>query len=106
MWFPYVNADPEPELSSRSGVSAGSEGAAGGRIVIAEDEDGVRTVAARALERQGFAVLAASSGDEALVAIEEAGGTVDLLITDVVMPGRSGTALAETVTRILDDIRD
>lgn len=64
-------------------------------VLVAEDEPAILRLLVTVLEQQGFDVLAVSSGDEALVRADEHDGEVDLLVTDVVMPGLSGTELAE-----------
>jgi CheY-like chemotaxis protein len=64
-------------------------------ILLAEDEAVVRDLAERALVERGYTVLATSSGDEALLACEGHAGAIHLLVTDVVMPGMGGKALAE-----------
>jgi signal transduction histidine kinase/ActR/RegA family two-component response regulator len=66
-------------------------------ILIAEDEDLVRSVAVRILTARGYSVLAASSGAEALKILARHGGPIDLLLTDVVMPQMSGKMLVERV---------
>jgi two-component system cell cycle sensor histidine kinase/response regulator CckA len=66
-------------------------------ILLAEDEDAVRIVARRFLERSGYTVLEARDGEEALGILQQYGRRVDLLLTDVVMPRMSGPALAERV---------
>jgi two-component system, cell cycle sensor histidine kinase and response regulator CckA len=63
-------------------------------ILLVEDEDMVRTVAERALSRNGYTVLAAENGEEALAILEgEDGAIIDLLISDVVMPVMDGPTL-------------
>ncbi len=64
-----------------------------GRILFVEDEDAVRGVAARLLRARGYEVLEASDGEEALVIAEENAGKIDLLISDVIMPGIDGPTL-------------
>jgi len=69
-----------------------------GSILVVEDEDMVRSVAERALTRQGYQVRTASNGEEALeileqVAVEEEGGGFDLLISDVMMPTMDGPTM-------------
>ena len=65
-------------------------------ILVVEDELSVRDLAARVLERQGYELLEASNGNEALRLVQDhAGKKIDLLLTDVVMPGMSGSELAD-----------
>ena len=64
-------------------------------VLVAEDEPAILRLLVTVLEQHGFSVLAAASGDEALARAEEHAGEVDLLVTVVVMPGLSGTELAE-----------
>lgn len=64
-----------------------------GTILLAEDEDAVRLFASRALVNKGYTVLEAASGDEALEVLQSHDGPVDLLISDVIMPGMDGPAL-------------
>ncbi|HSN90758.1 MAG TPA: ATP-binding protein [Anaeromyxobacteraceae bacterium] len=63
-------------------------------VLVVEDDDGVRRAAARSLRRAGYGVLAASSGPEALRLAAEHGGPIDLLLSDVGLPGMSGPELA------------
>ncbi|MDQ6611384.1 MAG: ATP-binding protein [Gemmatimonadota bacterium] len=64
-------------------------------VLLAEDEDSVRAVAKETLERRGYHVLAAPDGPSALALARAYNGTIDLLLTDVVMPGMNGRELAE-----------
>jgi two-component system, cell cycle response regulator CpdR len=63
------------------------------RILLAEDDDAMRAYLARALERNGYQVVTASTGREALALAES--GTFDLLLTDIVMPEMDGIELAQ-----------
>ena len=74
-------------------------------ILLAEDEDSVRAVAAAALERHGYRVLSAPDGEAALIIAQEYGQTIDLLLTDAVMPRMNGRELAEKVSMIRPSIR-
>ncbi|HEU4681712.1 MAG TPA: response regulator, partial [Gemmatimonadales bacterium] len=73
---------------SASASLGGSE-----RILIVDDEDGVRRSAARVLTRHGYSVQEASDGEGALELLGNDGPRVDLVLTDVVMPRKSGLAL-------------
>jgi CheY-like chemotaxis protein len=64
-------------------------------VLVVEDNDAVRDVAVAALEAQGYRVLQAANGADALRLAESLEEPVHLLLTDVVMPGMSGAALAQ-----------
>jgi hypothetical protein len=66
-------------------------------ILVAEDEEQVRRVAARALTEAGYRVLEAVNGRDALEQLSRSPGRVRLVLTDVVMPEMSGRELAERV---------
>jgi CheY-like chemotaxis protein len=68
-------------------------------ILLVEDEPQVRAASLRILRRSGYEVIEAANGDEALRAWEKHGGSVQLLVTDVVMPGMSGRELARRLER-------
>jgi len=69
-------------------------------IVLVEDERGVRDLTKRIFESAGYTVLAAGSGAEAIALIEQHAGPIDLLMTDVVMPGMNGRELAARVAEL------
>lgn len=66
-------------------------------ILLVDDEETVLRFSARVLTKEGFRVLSARSGQEALDATQTRGDVVDLLVTDVMMPGMNGCQLAETL---------
>ena len=83
-----VPDEPEPRDAA--------EGAANGEtILVVEDEAAVRKLTCRILRRAGYEVLEASDGELALDTWDKHAGEIDLLVTDVVMPGMSGKELAE-----------
>ncbi len=95
LFFPRSTA-PVPTASAlatpRAVPVAGHE-----TVLLAEDEASVRAVATAALERQGYRVLAAPDGASALKLAAEFDGTIHLLLTDVIMPGMHGRALADAL---------
>lgn len=68
-----------------------------GTILLVEDESPVRIFSSRALTNKGYTILEADSGESALRIIEERGGEIQLIITDVVMPGISGPDMVKKV---------
>ena len=85
------DAAPAPVRKEKPGELWGT-----GTILLVEDEAMVRAVAERALERQGYKVLTATNGEEALELLETMDGEserIDLLISDVVMPTMDGPTL-------------
>ncbi|MET0388230.1 MAG: response regulator [Polyangiales bacterium] len=74
-------------------------------ILLVEDEDAVRMVARRVLRTRGYHVHEARTADEAERIYQREAGQIDLLITDIVMPERSGTELAEALRLIAPGLR-
>ncbi len=75
-----------------------------GRILFVEDEDAVRGVAARLLRARGYEVIEAGDGEEALALAETHAGEIDLMISDVIMPGLDGPTLLKKARPYLGDI--
>ena len=69
------------------------------RILIAEDEEGIRSLVARALSMDGHAVITANDGAEALDVLAREHGAFELLLTDIRMPVMDGIALALAAAR-------
>ena len=74
-------------------------------VLVAEDEANVREVVVRALEESGYRVCSAARPDEALSLAARIGGQVDLLVTDIVMPGGSGHRLAHRLRQLYPNLR-
>ena len=106
----YINVESEPGIGSVFSLYFPAAGALeldvaatpapavrGGTesVLVVEDEKAVRLLAARILTQQGYRVHAAADGREALAYLAAADTHVDLLVTDVVMPGLNGYALVE-----------
>jgi CheY-like chemotaxis protein len=71
----------------------------GTTVLVVDDEPGVRRLVVRILERAGYGVVAAENGAEARELFRAHGSAIDLLLTDVMMPGMSGPELAAHLTR-------
>jgi len=69
------------------------------RVLIADDEDSMRTLVARALRMDGHDIVTAEDGAEALEILNREQGTFDLLLTDIQMPVMDGIALALAAAR-------
>lgn len=94
---------PVSELSDNGGIvtaAQGAESAQGATILLVEDEAPLLQLQRRTLERAGYRVLVAGSGKQALDLLESFEEVIDLLLTDVVMPGMGGPELATAVTRM------
>ncbi|WP_372928296.1 cell cycle histidine kinase CckA [Methyloceanibacter sp.] len=76
-----------------------------GTVLLVEDEDAVRSFAARALGTRGYRVLEASTGAEALEVFEEHHGEVDLVVSDVVMPEMDGPTLMKELREQNRDLK-
>jgi PAS domain S-box-containing protein len=99
--LPAVAAPAAGSARGRDGTGGAARPA---RIVVVDDEDVVRAVVSRTLEEQGYEVLQARNGHEALQRLAEAGGTVDLVLSDVVMPGLGGRELGERLAAEHPDV--
>jgi len=91
---------PTPPAQTESDVKSATA-----TVLVAEDEDGVRELAVETLERRGYRVLVASSGEEALKIAHAYDGTIHLLISDVVMPGMKGPELADRLRVLRPGVR-
>jgi two-component system cell cycle sensor histidine kinase/response regulator CckA len=92
-----------PHVTSSARTAPGHVVQAGGKetILLVEDELSVRAIARMVLERYGYRVLEAGSGAEALRCWETQAGKIDLLLTDIVMPGgMSGRQLGKQLTQL------
>jgi two-component system, cell cycle sensor histidine kinase and response regulator CckA len=94
IYLPAADATAEPgaEAPAAPATVNGTE-----TVMVVEDDDGVRELVRLMLESRGYRVLAAGGADEALQLCD--GDGVDLLLTDVVMPGTSGRVLAERLAK-------
>ena len=95
-------ADPSAPAKAAKPKPAARDLSGAGRILFVEDEDVVRGVAARLLRARGYEVIEAADGEEALLLAEENAGKIDLLISDVIMPGLDGPTLLKKARKYLD----
>jgi signal transduction histidine kinase len=103
VYLPLTEGGPEtPELPERqvAALPRGSE-----TILLVEDEETVRDLALEVLQGQGYTVLSARHGAEALLTAERHAGAIQLLLADVVMPGMSGIELAARLTALRPEMR-
>ncbi|MES2197669.1 MAG: PAS domain-containing protein [Pseudomonadota bacterium] len=90
---------PEPAAASEAAKAPSAEAkprtdlTGQGTILLVEDEEGLRSLNARGLRSRGYSVIEASNGIEAMEALEEKNGAVDLVVSDVVMPEMDGPTL-------------
>ncbi|MFH1569293.1 MAG: response regulator [Gemmatimonadota bacterium] len=101
-----------PRLTADSGQLAAGEGGVPERqwrgqetVLVVEDDEGVRSLAVQLLQDQGYTVLQAQSGAEALLVLAEQGEAVRLVLTDVIMPGMQGRELGEEVGRSYPQVK-
>jgi two-component system, cell cycle sensor histidine kinase and response regulator CckA len=85
--------EPEPEKSARA------------TLLVVDDEEMVRRLAARMLVTHGYRVLEAGSGQEAVRLLRRGAHRIDAVLTDVAMPGIGGRELGETIARCWPQIR-
>jgi two-component system, cell cycle sensor histidine kinase and response regulator CckA len=74
-------------------------------VLLVEDDDGVRKLAQRVLEKHGYNVLEARNGGEAFLLCREYAETIHILVTDVVMPRMSGSQLAQELAPLRPNMK-
>ena len=94
IYLPLTAGVPAQDQPAQPQVRGNSE-----RILVVEDEPGVRNLAVAALSQQGFRCSKAADGSEALTMVMQAKEAPDLLLTDIVMPGKSGYQIAAELTQ-------
>jgi len=101
IYFPFVEAEAHAQdAEERQQSIAGAE-----TILLVEDEDGVRDSAAEYLRENGYTVLTAKGGPQALQAAEQYDQPIQLLLTDLIMPLMSGRELSERIVKIRPEIQ-
>ncbi|HXO72210.1 MAG TPA: response regulator, partial [Bradyrhizobium sp.] len=104
-----VEAQPDAANGAAKEVPAEAKRAADltgqGTILLVEDEDGLRSLNARGLRSRGYSVIEASNGVEAMEALEQKNGAVDLVVSDVVMPEMDGPTLLKAMRERNPDLK-
>jgi two-component system cell cycle sensor histidine kinase/response regulator CckA len=107
VYLPRHEADAEEEVAAakaqRKETHADLTGT--GRVLLVEDEDAVRSFGVEALKRQGYEVLAAASGVEALEVMAANGYAVDIVVSDVIMPEMDGPTLLKELRKSRPDLK-
>jgi two-component system cell cycle sensor histidine kinase/response regulator CckA len=93
-------AAKEPAEAKRAADLTGQ-----GTILLVEDEDGLRSLNARGLRSRGYSVIEAANGIEAMEALEQKNGAVDLVVSDVVMPEMDGPTLLKAMRERNPDLK-
>ncbi len=104
----FLPAASEQELTEVAPVEVKAKAAprdlsGNGRILFVEDEAAVRGIAAKLLRQRGYEVIEAADGEEALILAEEWAGQIDMMISDVIMPGLDGPSLLKKARKYLGD---
>ncbi len=106
VYLPRHIVENEEELPQRAKKVEPSRDLTGaGRVLLVEDEDVVRSFAVRALSRQGYEVLEAASGVEAVEVMERENHRVDIVVSDVVMPEMDGPTLLKELRRTNPELK-
>jgi PAS domain S-box-containing protein len=102
VYLPRVHeiSTSEQKISDAKSPSLGSE-----TILLVEDEQGVRNLAREYLEQTGYVVLEAENARDALEIARKHSGAIDLLLTDVVMAGKSGRQLAAEMQELRPEVK-
>ncbi len=102
VYLPRVDGAAEvlPTRPAQAGDYPGSE-----TVLLVEDEEGVRALVRRVLERRGYHVLESSSGEEAAAHCQNHKGEIHLLLTDVIMTQINGRELARHLTQVRPDMK-
>src|SRR5262249_18393347 len=101
----HIETAGEAEIKAERRIEKPKDLTGHGTVLLVEDEDAVRSFAARALGQRGYQVLEAATGSEALDVFESHQGDVDLVVSDVGMPEMDGPTLMEKLRRDRPDLK-
>jgi two-component system, cell cycle sensor histidine kinase and response regulator CckA len=99
--LPRFDSISSPRKNEVSAVAGGG----GETILVVEDQEAVRLYTKAALRHYGYHVLEASGGAEAVVVAQQHSGPIQLLLTDVVLPGMNGKELSQRLTTLIPHLR-
>ena len=102
IYLPVVEGESAKSVDSSQDIGR-YHGA--GTILVVEDQEQVRMIAARILRAHGYTVHVASNGDEAVSIVKDQKLSIDLLLTDVIMPNMNGPELYGLLSRIYPDLK-
>jgi len=101
IYFPRVEEEPMPlPIADKKQITKGTE-----TILVVEDEEMLRALACRILERQGYKVLESSDAGKAFLICHEYNNEIDLLLTDMIMPAMNGRQLYENLKMLRPNIK-
>ena len=108
LFFPVASAQDVDKAQAEAEVvekisSADLTGT--GTILLVEDETPVRIFAARAMRNKGYTVLEADCGETGLAIMEKQGREVDIIVTDVIMPGMNGPTMIDHITPLYPELK-
>lgn len=101
----HVETQAEKAEARAEAVPQATDLTGSATILLVEDEEAVRAFGKRALMSRGYTVHEAGSGTEALAVMEETGGTIDLVVSDVVMPEMDGPSLLRELRKTRPDLK-
>ncbi|MGE0441494.1 MAG: ATP-binding protein [Gemmatimonadales bacterium] len=101
VYLPATGEAPAPAAAGPGRLPPGATAT----VLLAEDEDSVRRLTRMLLEQDGLVVLEAASGEDALALAEQWTGAIDVLLTDLVMPGMNGRELAGQILAARPDTK-
>lgn len=102
LYFPACRETESPHAAPASAAPIKGHGE---RILLVDDEAQIRDLARRMLAQNGYRVLEAANGIEALALFESAPGEIDLVLTDLMMPAMDGTALIRRLREIQSGVK-
>ena len=97
--------DIAPTSESVNVLPANADLTGQGTVLLVEDDDAVRMFGSRALKNKGYSVLEAANGEIALDVINATEKTIDIIVSDIIMPGMDGHTLVNLVRQEMPDMK-